>query len=70
MKAKIVRMNGEDIRAGQFVSYPDGVYRVLYNDRDQRGGGGIFQLMGRDKRTWTRDYKGIEKIKTLIVGPK
>ena len=61
----MTKMRGEDIKAGQFLSYKDGIYRVLRNDRDRRGGGGIFQLMGRDKCTWWRGYEGYEWLKLV-----
>jgi hypothetical protein len=65
LKVKIIKKHGEDIRAGQFLAYDDGIYRVLRNDRDRRGGGGVFQLMGRDKRTWWRGYYGYEWLKLV-----
>tara|TARA_R100001082_G_C4352312_1_gene155139 strand:- start:1244 stop:1453 length:210 start_codon:yes stop_codon:yes gene_type:complete len=66
MKVKTTKVHGEDIRAGQFVSYPDGIYRVLRNDRDRRAGGGVFHLMGRDKNTWWRGYEGYDKINLVV----
>ena len=66
MRVKTTKARGEDIRAGQFLVYDDGTYRVLRNDQDRRGGGGVFQLMGRDKRTWWRGYEGYEWLKLVV----
>ena len=65
MRVKTINMRGEMIQAGQFLAYSDGIYRVLRNDRDRRGGGGVFQLMGRDKNTWWRGYEGYEWVKLI-----
>ena len=54
MKVKIIKKHGEDIRAGQYLAYDDGIYR------------GVFQLMGRDKRTWWRGYKGYDWLKLIV----
>ena len=74
MRIKTTKIHGEDIRAGQFVAYPDDngtvrVYRVLRNDRDRRGGGGALQIMGSDKSIRWRGYEGYEWIK-LVARPQ
>ena len=66
MRVETINMRGEMIQAGQFLAYSDGIYRVLRNDRDRRAGGGVFQLMSRDKRTWWRGYYGYEWLKLVV----
>ena len=66
MRVRIIKKHGEDIRAGLFLAYDDGIYRVLRNARDRRAGGGVFQLMSRDKRTWWRGYNGYEWLKLVV----
>jgi hypothetical protein len=75
MTIKTTKTRGEDIRAGQFVGYPekeDGtlrVYRTLRNERDRRGGGGALQIMDRNKNIWWRGYEGYDWLK-LVARPQ
>lgn len=69
MTVKTTKVHGEDIRAGQFVAYDDGIYRVLRNERDRRGGGGALQIMDRNKNIWWRGYEGYDWLK-LVARPQ
>lgn len=74
MRIKTTKVRGEDIRAGQFVAYPQDngtlrVFRVLRNDRDRRAGGGALYIMDSDKNKWWRGYEGYEWI-NLVPRPK
>jgi len=69
LTVKTTKVHGEDIRAGQFVAYDDGIYRVLRNERDRRGGGGALQIMDRNKNIWWRGYEGYDWLK-LVARPQ
>jgi len=69
LTVKTPKVHGEDIRAGQFVAYDDGIYRVLRNERDRRGGGGALQIMDRNKNIWWRGYEGYDWLK-LVARPQ
>jgi len=70
LTVKTTKVHGEDIRAGQFVAYDDGIYRVLRNERDRRGGGGALQIMDRNKNIWWRGYEGYDWLKLVARAQK
>ena len=44
MTIKVIKVRGEDIRAGQYIVLDNKAFRILQNDRARHGGDGALKL--------------------------